>query len=63
VSESYRYGYQGSEREAQLEGGSAYTTDYRMLDVRIGRWFSTDMVTQPWQSPFTSMDNDPGYFR
>jgi hypothetical protein len=25
----------------------------------LGRWFSVDPVFQPWQSPYTSMDNDP----
>jgi hypothetical protein len=30
-----------------------------MLDVRLGRWFSTDPVTQPCQSPYCSMDNNP----
>jgi RHS repeat-associated protein len=59
VSEGYRYGYQGSEREAQLEGGSAYSTEYRILDPRIARWFSPDPITREWESPFTSMDNDP----
>jgi RHS repeat-associated protein len=57
---AYRFGFQGMEKEGELYGdGNAYTTQYRMLDVRIGRWFSTDPVVQPWMSPYTSMDNNP----
>ena len=54
----YRYGYQGSEKEPEQTTG-AYSTEYRMLDTRIGRWFSPDMIEQSWQSPYTSMDNNP----
>jgi RHS repeat-associated protein len=58
--DSYRYGYQGSEKDDELKGGgNSYTTENRMLDPRIGRWFSIDPVFQPWQSPYTSMDNNP----
>lgn len=32
---------------------------YRMHDPRLGRWFSTDPVFQPHQSPYNSMDNSP----
>jgi RHS repeat-associated protein len=56
---TYRYGYQGSEREPQVLSNDAYSTDYRILDTRIGRWFSTDPITHPWPSPYTSMDNNP----
>ena len=59
-SEGYRYGYQGSEKETEAYGSaSMYSTYFRMLDVRLGRWFSPDPVTQPWQSPYNSMDNNP----
>ncbi|MEZ4929187.1 MAG: hypothetical protein R2777_04160 [Chitinophagales bacterium] len=30
-----------------------------MLDTVLGRWFSTDPVFQPWQSPYNSMDDNP----
>ncbi|MFN7709105.1 MAG: RHS repeat-associated core domain-containing protein, partial [Sphingobacteriia bacterium] len=57
---SYRFGFQGMEKEDNLYGdGNAYTTQYRMLDVRIGRWFSTDPVVQPWMSPYSAFDNNP----
>jgi len=55
-----RFGYQGSEMDNEVKGeGNSYTTHYRMLDPRLGRWMSIDPVTQPWQSPYTSMDNNP----
>jgi len=57
---SYRFGFQGMEKEGELYGdGNAYYTQYRMLDVRIGRWFSTDPVVQPWMSPYSAFDNNP----
>jgi RHS repeat-associated protein len=57
--EAYRYGYQGSENDKELWGGAGINTEFRMLDPRIGRWFMADPITQPYQSPYTSMDNDP----
>ena len=59
-SGSYRFGYQGSEKDNEVSGdGNSYTTEFRQLDPRLGRWFSVDPVFQPWQSPYSSMDNDP----
>jgi len=56
----YRYGFQGSEKDDEVKGqGNSYTTLYRQLDPRIGRWLSIDPVTQPGQSPYCSMDNNP----
>lgn len=36
-----------------------YTTDYRALDVRLGRWFSPDGIVHHSQSPYVSMNNNP----
>jgi RHS repeat-associated protein len=59
-SGSYRFGYQGSEKDNEVSGdGNSYTTEFRQLDPRLGRWFSEDPVFQPSQSSYTSMDNDP----
>jgi RHS repeat-associated protein len=55
----YRFGYQGSENDQEYLGAAAYITEFRLLDVRIGRWLSTDPITHEWQSPYCSMDNDP----
>ena len=62
-STGYWYGYQGSEKDDEVKGeGNSYTTHFRQLDPRIGRWLSLDPVTQPWQSPYNSMDNNPIWF-
>ncbi len=53
---NYRYGYQGSEKESGVAG--MYTTDFRMLDVRIGRWFMPDPIFDSGVSPYSSMDNN-----
>jgi RHS repeat-associated protein len=42
--------------------GNSYTTYFRQHDTRLGRWFSVDPEFQPWQSPYTSMDNNPIMF-
>ncbi|MBU3661560.1 MAG: hypothetical protein FGM14_16985, partial [Flavobacteriales bacterium] len=61
--DSYRYGYQGSEKDDEAKGGgNSYTTFFRQLDPRVGRWFSVDPVFQPWQSPYCSMDGNPIMF-
>jgi RHS repeat-associated protein len=56
----YRYGYQGSEMDSEVKGsGNSYTTEFRQLDPRLGRWLSLDPVFQPHQSPYNSMDDNP----
>ncbi len=61
--EGYRYGYQGSEKDNEFKGeGNSYTTEFRQLDPRLGRWMSVDPVFQPWQGSYSSMDNNPLIF-
>lgn len=58
----YRYGYQGSEMDNEVKGeGNSYTTDFRLLDPRLGRWLTIDPLTDPLiqVSPYCSMDNNP----
>ena len=60
-----RYGYQGSEADDEVKGsGNSYTTEFRQLDPRLGRWLSIDpkATSMPWQSPYCSMDNNPIWF-
>ena len=60
-AETYRYGYQGSEQNIEVDngGGNFYTTEFRQLDARFGRWFTTDPVFFAHQSPYNSMDGNP----
>ncbi|MBL1231536.1 MAG: hypothetical protein COA31_002345 [Flavobacteriales bacterium] len=57
----YRYGYQGSEKDFEIANvtGAHITTFFREFDTRLNRTWSIDPVFQPWQSPYTSMDNNP----
>ena len=40
-SNTSRFGYTGHEKENDLAEG-VYTTQYRLLDTRLGRWMSVD---------------------
>ena len=56
----YCYGYQGSEKDDEIKGeGNSYTTHFRQLDPRIGRWLSIDPKATAWESPYVSMGNNP----
>jgi RHS repeat-associated protein len=58
----YRFGYQGSEKDNEFKGeGNSYTTEFRQLDPRLGRWLSVDPLEFkfPWQSTYTALDNNP----
>lgn len=61
-TEDFRFGYQGSENDIEIkDAGNSYTTHFRQLDPRIGRWLTIDPKgsTMPWQSPYNSMDGNP----
>lgn len=58
----YRYGYQGSEKDNEVKGeGNSYTTHFRLLDPRIGRWLTVDPKRNPNESVYSSMSNNPIY--
>jgi RHS repeat-associated protein len=58
-----RYLYQGSEMDKEIKGdGNSYTTTFRQLDPRLGRWMTIDPVIYSWQSPYCSMNNNPLYY-
>ena len=58
---AYRFGYQGSEKDFEITNvtGTHVTTYFREIDTRLGRMWSNDPAFQPWQSPYSSMDNNP----
>jgi hypothetical protein len=56
----YRYGFNGMEKNNEISGnGNSYTTEFRQLDVRLGRWFSRDPIDKSWSSTiFGGDEND-----
>ncbi len=60
--EGYRFGYQGSEKDNEFKGeGNSYTTEFRQLDPRLGRWLSVDpmVIERTWLSSYNSVQNNP----
>ena len=65
VSDGYRFGYQGSEKDDDVKGeGNCYTTEFRQYDPRLGRWLSVDpeTVDYPRHSSYAAFENNPIYF-
>jgi len=63
--DGYKYGYQGSEKDDEIKGeGNSYTTEYRILDTRLGRWFSVEPEFKRYAgiSTYSSMQNSPIQF-
>jgi RHS repeat-associated protein len=60
--EGYRFGYQGSEVDIEVKGeGNSYTTEFRQLDPRLGRWLSVDPLAAKYTdlSPYNFVGNMP----
>jgi hypothetical protein len=60
--EDYRYGFNGLEHDPEVSGdGNSYTTFFRQLDTRLGRWKTIDPKASavPAESPYCSMANNP----
>jgi RHS repeat-associated protein len=57
----YRYGYQGSEKDKELNTNT-YTTFFREIDTRIGRWWSVDTKSSSFESPYVIIRNNPIWF-
>nr|WP_262498066.1 RHS repeat-associated core domain-containing protein [Kordia periserrulae] len=58
--ESYRYGFQGQEKDDELKGeGNSLNYKYRMHDPRIGRFFATDPLEKiySYNSPYAFSEN------
>ncbi|WP_298424362.1 polymorphic toxin-type HINT domain-containing protein [uncultured Kordia sp.] len=61
--ESYRYGFQGQEKDDELKGeGNSHNFKYRMHDPRLGRFFAEDPLRGrfPWNSPYAFSENKLG---
>ena len=62
TSNSYRYGFQGQEKDDELKGpGNSLNYEFRMHDPRVGRWLSVDPLAEkyPGVSPYTYCLNNP----
>jgi RHS repeat-associated protein len=62
-TQSYRYGYNGMEKDNAVSPtgvtGANYSTDFREIDTRIGRWWSRDPIVKPWESPYVTFGDNP----
>jgi RHS repeat-associated protein len=59
-SDSYRYGFQGQERDDEVKGeGNSYNYTFRMHDPRLGRFFATDPLFKQYSynSPYAFSEN------
>jgi RHS repeat-associated protein len=61
-SDSYRYGFQGQEKDDEIKGeGNSYDYGARMYDTRIGRWFAPDPLEKkyPYSTTYGFALNTP----
>ena len=59
---SYRYGFNGKEKDNEVKGeGNTYDFGARILDPRIGRWFSVDPLQRKYPdiAPYVAFGNNP----
>ncbi len=59
-SNSYRYGFQGQEKDDELKGeGNSYNFTFRMYDSRLGKFLSLDPLAPeyPHNSPYAFAEN------
>ena len=60
--ESYKYGFQGQEKDDEIKGeGNSLNYTFRMHDPRVGRFFAVDPLTKsyPYYSPYQFAGNTP----
>ena len=59
---SYRYGFNGMEKDDDLaagKSGMSYDFGARLYNPGLGRWLALDPIMQPYQSPYSGLDNNP----
>jgi len=59
--ESYKYGFQGQEKDDEIKGeGNSLNYTFRMHDPRAGRFFAVDPLFKkyPWYSPYQFSGNN-----
>lgn len=67
-TKDYRYGFNGMEMDNEIKEdptsgeigiGNSYSTEFRMMDPRLGRWWSLDPIFRADISMYAVMSNDP----
>jgi RHS repeat-associated protein len=61
VSRSYRYGFNGQEKDNEIKGdGNSLDFKFRVYDSRLGKFMSFDPLAKsyPWNSPYAFAEND-----
>jgi RHS repeat-associated protein len=58
---SYRYGFNGKEKDKDINSLTAYDYGFRVYNPGIGKFLSTDPAAQefPWNSPYTYAEDGP----
>lgn len=65
ASGSYRYGFNGMEKDDEISGGgNSYTAEFWEYDSRLGKRWNIDpmFLKYSWQSPNCTFNNNPIYF-
>ena len=61
---SYRYGFQGQEKDDEISGkGNSYTAEFWQYDSRLGRRWNRDPIIKHHESPYASFANNPIWFK
>ena len=59
-SSSYRYGFNGQEKEDEVKGGgNSYTALFWEYDGRLGKRWNLDPVVKPWESLYACLNDNP----
>ena len=62
---AYHFAFNGMEADDRISGeGNSYTTAFRQVDTRLGRWWSVDPASAmfPFESPYAGFGNNPIFF-
>ena len=59
-SPSYRYGFNGQEKDDEVSGsGNSMTAEFWEYDSRLGRRWNIDPVTKSWETSYHGFSNQP----
>jgi hypothetical protein len=59
----YRFRFNGQEQDNEIAGtGNIMTAEFWMYDGRLGRRWNVDPIEYPWQSGYTTFNNNPNFF-